>query len=443
MFDYAEARIKGEYTVFTGLQYILKKYMSTIITMDMVNEAKMYADIHGIPFEYTGWSYIANELSGKLPIKIRSVKEGSKIPTKNVLFTVESTDKNVPWVASWAETTLMRVWYTSNVATTSYKIKQVLMEYANKTQDNPDVLLQFHNFGSRGSSSSETAALGGMAHLTQFLGSDNFHSIKLIRDYYKGNVSEFGKIALSIPGSEHSAVTSWTKDKEFDMVESFIEKNKGRFIMACVADSYDYYNFVNIVTGTKRFIDKIDSDEYPIFVIRPDSGNPEEVIPKTIDIMEQNNVPYIVNNKGFKVWNKFRLIWGDGIHEGNIRYMLSYLKERGYSSENIAFGMGGGLMQGNDETSNNRDTQGWAIKCSSITLADGTEVDVFKDPITAKNKKSKKGRITTYYNPTADTYFVDIIGKKFDNDSIDILETVFENGVLVKEYSIDEIRANS
>jgi len=456
MYDYAEARTPNKKIVFFGIMYIIKRSLMTTITQEMVDEAYEFSQVHGIPFDKDGWDYIANELNGKLPIRIRAVKEGTVIPTQTVLFTVESTDTKVPWVASWVETILMRVWYPVNVATESFNIKQVLEEYANQTADNTDVSLQFHNFGSRGSSSSETAGIGGMAQLVVFKGSDNFQSMKYIKEFYNGNYKDFGAISMSIPASEHSSVTSWTKEKEFDMVANYIDEHKGNFIVACVADSYDYFNFVDKVTKDD-FKEKIESDEYPIFVIRPDSGKPEEIVPKTLDIMEKNDVGYTINSKGYKVFNKYRIIWGDGINISNIRIMLEILKQRGYSSENIAFGMGGALMQGNETTSNNRDTYGFAIKCSSIQVANPIitqddpdnkwnqsiieDRDVFKDPITAKSKKSKKGKVTTYYDIKTNEYFVDNVGKDFEY-ATDILQTVFENGEIVKDISFDEIRGN-
>lgn len=458
MYDYAEARSSKVYpkTVFFGLQYILKEYFTIPISEAEVVEAKMYAKFHGIPFDSEGWMYIAQELQGKLPVKIRAVKEGSVIPNGNVLFTIESTDPKVFWVASWLETVLMKVWYTCNVATRSYYVKQMLIEYAEKTQDTPFVDLQFHNFGDRGSSSVESAGIGGMAHLTQFLGTDNFQSIKYIDKFYgqdSGSTEhtvypqsldktierreEFLKsVGISIPATEHSTTTSWGKNAEFDMIENHIKNNKGQYIIAGVMDSYNYLKAVDIVTGVERFRSLIDSPEYPIFVLRPDSGDPIEMINATIDIMEENGVPFTENKKGYKVWDKYRIIWGDGIDMEAMKSMLDILEFRGYSSENIAFGSGGWLMQQHD-----RDTLGFAVKCSSITV-NGEERDVFKDPITAPNKKSKKGRVTTYYNPATDTYFTDKIGEDFEG-AFDVLETVFENGVMAKTYNINDIRDNS
>ena len=135
MFDYAEARSGKVYdkTVFFGLQYILKQYFSTPITVQEVQEAKQFADAHGIDFEYDGWMYIASDLQGNLPVEIRAIPEGKVIPVKNALFTVESTDPKVFWVASWMETTLMKCWYISNVATRSYFVREMLSEYIKKT----------------------------------------------------------------------------------------------------------------------------------------------------------------------------------------------------------------------------------------------------------------------------------------------------------------------
>jgi nicotinamide phosphoribosyltransferase len=441
MYDYAEARSDKIYpsTVFFGLQYILKKYFSNPITQEEVQEAKEFAQAHGIPFNEEGWLYIVNELDGRLPVRIKAVPEGKVMPVKVPLFTVESTDEKVYWVVSFLETILMKVWYTSNVATRSYFVKQMLMEFADATQDAPFTAYQYHNFGDRGSSSVEAAAIGGMAHLTQFMGTDNFNSLTYVEGYY--NTSDISTIGHSIPATEHSTVTSWGKENEMDMIMNHIENNKGAPIIACVMDSYDYFKAVDTVTGAQKFREKIDSDEYPIFVIRPDSGDPAEIIPKTIDIMEKNGVSFSINNKGYKVWDKFRIIWGDGITMESMRTMLEIMVDRGYSSENIAFGSGGWLMQQHD-----RDTQGWAVKCSNITLRDDEgdyDMDVFKDPITAPGKVSKKGKVSTFKDKVTGRIFVSQVGDDSCESCVDMLETVYENGKMVKEYSMAEVRSNS
>jgi nicotinamide phosphoribosyltransferase len=428
MFDYMESR-GGTYpaTVFFGLQYMLKEYFSAPITEAEVIEAYEYSTFHGIPFDKEGWMYIVNELKGMLPIRIKAVKEGTLVPVKNALVTIESTDETVPWVVGWFETFIMKVWYPTTIATKSYFVKQMLKEFSDKTGCG-FVDFQYHNFGDRGSSTVEAASIGGAAHLTQFQGTDNFHALKLVKDYY--NTKEV--VGFSIPATEHSSVTSWGRDNEYTMIMNYIENHKDNAIIACVMDSYNIYNAVEEVTKGD-FKMKIESDEYPIFVIRPDSGDPVSVIGDIITITEKNEVSYTINDKGFKVWNKYRIIWGDGITPETIKDILTFVTDKGYSSDNMAFGSGGDLMQ-----NVNRDTQKFAVKCSAIRTTDGQLIDVFKDPITDKGKASKKGIIELYKN--GEGFFTDVRSRAWEDKTRAVLEVVFENGVIVREQTFEDIK---
>ncbi len=425
------------------------KYFTTPITQHEVDEAAMYHEFHGTSFDKAGWDYIVQELGGNLPVEIRAVKEGTVVPTGNVLFTIESTDERVYWVVSWLETVLMTVWYMSNVSTRSYYVRQLLTKYAETTQDNPFVDYQYHNFGARGSTNPEAAQEGGVAHLMAgFMGSDNFATFQAVQNYYP--VKDLTSIMHSINATEHSSTTAWGRDQEMDMIMNHLEINKGKDIIAAVCDSYDYFKCTReICDQNGMFQKKINSDEYPVFVMRPDSGNPKEIISWTLDMMEEENVPFTVNDKGYKVFNKMRIIWGDGINEISMEVMLDILLLRGYSSENIAFGSGGWLMQQHD-----RDTQGWAVKCSEITLKyDGAPSypapykrtrEVYKDPITAPNKKSKKGKVTLWYNHATDEYFTDSINFKTNDFPVtDMLNTVYKNGKMTRVWSLADIREQS
>lgn len=436
MYDYAEARSLKEYdkTLFFGLQMIWKKYFSSPLTIKEVQEAAEYASVHGVPFNLKGWKRIVRKYKGRLPVTIKAVPEGLVIPNKTVLFTVELTkkDKDIFWLPSWLETFLMKVWYTCNVATRSYYVKEMLLEQSKLTSYNPFVDFSFHNFGDRGSSCIEAAGFGGVAHLTCFKGTDNFNSLRYAHIFMNEPKENIG---YSIPASEHSSTTAWGRDGEFDMVDNHLETSKGNPLMAAVGDSYDIFNFTDKITSGK-FKEKIESDEYPKFVERPDSGYAPDVINEMLNIYEKNNVSYSTNNKGYKTFNKYGFIWGDGVDMNTMRDVLTTLRLRMYSAENMAFGSGGWLMQ-----QHNRDTLGFAIKCSNITLDDGREIEVYKDPITDSGKKSKKGKVTTYYNRATDEFEVDLVG----NGSMgrpEILEVVIENGILVKEFTLSDVRAN-
>jgi nicotinamide phosphoribosyltransferase len=133
------------------------------------------------------------------------------------------------------------------------------------------------------------------------------------------------------------------------------------------------------------------------------------------------------------------VIQGDGINEDSIRGILMNLKFAGYSADNCAFGMGGALLQ-----HMNRDTQQWAMKCSWAQV-NGQSVDVFKDPVGDTSKKSKKGRITLVKD--RDNYMTiaekDLKVYEETSNWREALIPVFENGNLLKDWTLTEIRENS
>lgn len=441
LFDYNEARsIKNyEKMVFVGLQGALKEYFTEAITERDVAEAELYATFHGIPFCRAGWDVIVNDYNGFIPVTVKAVPEGSVIPNKTVPFSVELTvaDERIFWVVSWLETFLMKVWYTCNIATRSFYVKKMLTEMGKISDEKPFVDYQYHNFGDRGSSSVESAALGGFAHLTCFMGTDNFNSLKYTKEVYNVKDEDMGSIGHSIPATEHSTVTSWGKENEFKMVMNFLDTYKGRpesAPIACVGDSYDIFNFTDKITSGE-FKEKIESADYPTFVIRPDSGYAPDIVNEMLNIMEKNNVAFTVNNKGYKTFNKYRIIWGDGINFQTMQDILSVLLMRKYSTQNMAFGSGGWLMQAHD-----RDTLGFAIKCSEVTFEDGSTRDVFKDPITDQGKKSKKGKVTTALNRNGKYVVVQTNEINDNTEFTQVLYPIFVNGKIINESTLGQIR---
>lgn len=437
---YGEARSKKMYenTLFVGLSYILIKYLSKEIKIRDIDDAEELAKAHGVPFNYSGWYKIWKDYNGILPLTIKAIPEGTLVPNGNVLFTVELTkdDIDLAWLPSWCEDLLMRVWYTCNIATRSYYVKKMLLENAILTEDvvTPEMVdFMFHNFGDRGASSVESAGIGGMAHLMVFKGTDNFNSLRYMDKFYEDDTDEYTCPGLSIPASEHATTTSWGKDREFNMVSNHLEVHKTYPFVAAVGDSYDIIKFTDTVTSGD-FLIKIESDEYPTFVIRPDSDDPRNVIPEILNIIEANNVKYTLNKKGYKLLNKYRIIWGDGIDMVTMQDVLSILHMRKYSILNQAFGSGGWLMQQHD-----RDTSGFAIKCSNVKFEDGTELEVYKQPIGDASKASKRGKVTLWHELSSDSYFTALEGSETEDTKL-ALETVYCDGK-IKHYKYPEIRA--
>jgi len=426
VYSYIESR-GGEWdsTVFFGLQAFIQEYLTKPITAADIDEAEAVITAHGEPFNREGWEYILNTHGGYLPIQIKAAKEGSIIPVKNVLATVENTDPKCGWLTSYLETAILRaVWYPTTVATNSYESRKIILDYLVRTGDPSSINFKLHDFGARGVSSEESAGLGGMAHLaTGFMGTDTISALVYARKYYDADMAGF-----SIPAMEHSTVTSWGRENEAASYRNMIAKNaKPGGLFACVSDSYDIYNACKM-WGTELKQEVLDSGA--TLVVRPDSGNPSEVVLKCIEILDQH-FGSVVNEKGFKVLNNVRVIQGDGINHASIKAILAVLYLAGYSADNVAFGQGGALLQ-----QVNRDTLKFAMKCSAIRV-NGEWRDVYKDPITDQGKRSKRGLVTLYQDRDG-TYRSGV-----QDWEMDALHVVFSDGVQYNRLSFDEVRANA
>jgi nicotinamide phosphoribosyltransferase len=425
-YSYFESR-GGEYpyTVFFGLQYYLKEYLSRPVSETQVKEAAELAKLHGEPFNYDGWMKIVKKHNGYLPIRIKAVPEGTVVPTRNVLMTIESTDPESAWVTSFIETMLVRVWYPTTVATRSWDAKRTIKHYLDKTSDNPETEIGFklHDFGSRGSTSAESAAIGGASHLINFMGTDTVISLPFIRKYYNTD----SIVGFSIPAAEHSTITAWGKDGEVDAYRNMIKQYGDGIMFACVSDSYDIYNAVENIWGGVLKQEVMDMNA--VLVVRPDSGDPVQVVSNVVRMLA-DKFGYTINSKGFKVLNKVRVIQGDGMNPEQIKKVYKELHDSLYSADNLAVGMGGGLLQ-----SVNRDTCKFAYKTSYMEI-NGEGVDIWKDPVTDTGKRSKKGRLSLIRNKG-------VLETVPYNETEDVLETVWVNGRLLKEHTFEEIRARS
>ena len=430
LFDYLESR-GGVYdkTVFFGLQYILKEYLTQPIMDWDVDEAAAFFKKHGVPFNEQGWRDLVAEHPDGLPLEIKALPEGTVTPTGVPLLSVTATDPKYFWLVGYTETLLMRLWYPITVATVSYHVKQTIKKYMEKTSDSLDGLpFKLHDFGSRGVSSRESAAIGGAAHLVNFMGSDTVVGVAMANEYYGCDMAGF-----SIPAAEHSTITSWGKEHEVDAYRNMLTQfARPGSLVAVVSDSYDIRHAVNNLWGDTLRQEVIDSGA--TVIIRPDSGDPIMIVNELLYALE-GRFGSMCNNKGYRVLNNVRVIQGDGLNPTVIEMILKSCERAGFSADNVAFGMGGGLLQ-----QVNRDTQRFAYKCSAIQKkitwdgAEGTQwFDVFKDPVTDPGKKSKRGRIGT---KLVDGKYVVCA----DDDSGNLLTPVFRNGRILRYTNFEEVR---
>lgn len=428
VYSYIESRQGGKFneTLFFGLQAFIKKYLLGQIQNYQIDEAEEFWKGHGLPFSREIWRYIVMHHAGHWPVEIRAVPEGVVLNSGVPLVTVVNTDPKCPWVTSFLETALLRaVWYPTTVATNSFECKRLLKAAFDKTSDNPDeIIFKLHDFGGRGVSSKESAEIGGMAHLINFKGSDTVSGILASKHFYNCDMAAF-----SLPASEHSTITAWGTDHEIDAYENMINQFGKSAIFACVSDSYDLDNAVeNIWGGTLR---ECVLNMQATLVVRPDSGSPE-IVP--IDVIEKLYEKFggTVNSKGYRVLHpKVRVIQGDGINYDSLKRILFNLEMRGYSIDNLAFGMGGGLLQQID-----RDTLRFAMKASAICI-NGEWRDVYKAPKTDMTKASKRGRFCVI--PIAPGQ-ASVVPLGAGNDWENLLEPVYKNGKLLRDENFDVIR---
>ena len=434
-FSYIEPRSTADKILYFGFQMWLKRLKP--ITMAMVDQAEAFFGAHIINgkeiFPRKDWEKVVNVYGGFPPLRIRSIPEGTIIDSRNALVTIESTDPELSWMVAYFETTMLRaVWYPTTVASRSMTIRNILKKYITETSDlnvAEAIAFMFHDFGARGVSSKESAGIGAAAHLaTGAMGTDTITGVLFANTYYNSPMSGF-----SVFATEHSIMTMRGREGELKTVDDLLEEF-GRFgpgtIVSIVSDGYDIFNLARaFCSGPLK--EKILAMGIKL-VVRPDSGDAVTVIEELFRIFEEG-YGVTINSKGYKVLNVVRILQGDGLSApSDFERICMAVKAAMFSIENMVFGQGGGLLQ-----MVNRDTYKFAEKTCAAEV-DGQWIDVFKDPITDAGKRSKKGRLTVVKNLVGE--FMTIRIDEMNENHTEVMETVWENGQLIKEYTLDEIR---
>lgn len=426
--------------VFFGLQYYLKEYLTKEISPWM---AEAFIDTHDFIVGPTPQDVkdkvraLAN--LGYWPLEIKAVHEGTVVPAKNVLMTITNTLPEFYWTVGFVESLILKLWYTSVVATTSFHYREVVRDYMNKTSDLAGTAYEdfmVHDFGYRGDGSEEGAMISGMAHLTSFKGSDTVPAFRGAMHYYNSKPHD---IMHSVPASEHSVMCSYGREDEIAAFSRMLELYPTG-IVSIVSDTFNVYNVLtNFAERLKGQI--LGRDGKTVF--RPDSGNPEHIIGGNpaadegslewkgcIRLLDEK-FGHTINSKGYKVLNpKVGLIYGDGMYLERYKRTLARLEDLGYSAENLIIGVGGILRN------HSRDTLGSAIKATYIEV-DGVPMEIEKDPITDPGKKSPKGLVSLF---SKDGKFYTVDQCTHEIECMSLLEPVFRDGKILREDSMDLIR---
>lgn len=383
---------------------------------------------------------------GYLPLKIKALTEGSRVNIKVPVLTIINTDPNFFWLTNYIETVLSaELWKSCTTATIAYEYKRLLTQYAEKTGAALDfVPVQGHDFSSRGMSGIYDAAQSGVGHLTSFIGTDSVASIDYAEEYYNAT----GVVGVSVPATEHSVMCMGSEDSEIETFRRLICELYPSGVVSIVSDTWDFWRVITeFSVELKAEILNRQPNVLGLakVVFRPDSGDPVKIICGDPDA-EMDSPAYkgavqclweifggTETTQGYKVLNeRVGLIYGDSITLERAQNILKGLVAKGFASNNLVFGIG-------SYTYNylTRDTFGFAVK-ATWGQVNGVGRDLFKDPATDSGvKKSAKGLLRIEQTENGFELFDQ---QTAEQENMGVLQTVFENGQLLRECSLDQIR---
>lgn len=430
IYSYMESRGGPGPTVMFGLQGLVKQHLvGEVVTKDMIDEAEAFANsLFATPvyFNRKGWTEIVEKHGGHLPLEIRAVPEGSVIPVKNALMSVENTGgPNTAFLTNALESLLLQTWYPITVASNSRLVYKTIEPFAVNAGEKVNAF-HLNNFGFRGVSSNESSGIGGAAHLVNFAGTDTLQGIVYANNYYNAGIC-----GGSVLASEHSTTTSWGEHNEVEAFRRFLTINP-KAPVSIVIDSYDTLRATRDLLGGE-LKNVILAREAPT-VFRPDSGDPVQTTLLVLDILFKvfGGDPDQPADAAYKrLHPKVKVIWGDGIDLEDIYKIMMMLESYHYAPSNVIFGMGGGLLQ-----KCNRDSYKFAFKCSSAVV-NGVARDVYKQPKTQPDKASKKGRLALVLDRWGNYHTVE---EGTEAPYPNLLQPVFRDGELLREQTFEEIR---
>ena len=437
---------------------------------------------------------------GYLPLKIKALPEGSLVPYQVPPVTIVNTKEGFQWLTNAIETVFScENWPIQTSATTAIEYYKVFKEFAEKTGlDSSFAAFQGHDFSFRGMFGKQAAAMSGFGHLASgFVGTDTIPAVLFAEEYYNANVDE-ELVGCSVDATEHSVTCSWILEGEIEFFKYLMKEQSPKGILSVVSDTWDFWTLVTeYLPQLKEEIMARDGT----LVIRPDSGDPVKILcgESTVTKYEPTVISFAdasregerfaqsckshyfeyagkyykstesffsgsydsyteteevsneevavqkglieclwdifggtVTGEGYKVLDDhIGAIYGDAITLTRQREILQRLQDKGFASK-VVLGIGSYSYQ-----YVTRDTHGSAVKATSI-VKDGKRVSIFKDPKTDTKKKSAKGLLLV---TKQDGEFILTDDVTPEQEAGGLLEVVYEDGKLIKETSLKEIRA--
>jgi nicotinamide phosphoribosyltransferase len=441
--------------VFFGLQGFLQWFMVDLFNdaffarpqEDVVNEYKAVMDSYlgkdAVPVDHIR----ALHNLGYLPLHIKSLDEGSKVPMKVPVLTITNTRDEFFWLVNYLETVLSaELWKASTNATIAHHYRKVCEQWAVKTcSDMSHLDFQCHDFSFRGMAGLQDTMQAGAGHLLSFKGTDSIPSLLYARDHYTAGEDYF--IGASIPATEHSVMCMGEKEQEIETFRRLIVDLYPQGFVSIVSDTWDYWR---VMTEYTRELKQIILNREGRVVFRPDSGDPVEILcgtgadddtRNTRTPEEKGSVEVLweifggtVNEKGYKVLDPHvGLIYGDSITLARADEILRRLEAKGFASSNVVFGVGSFTYQ-----YNTRDTFGFAMK-ATWGAVNGEGRMIFKEPKTDSGlKRSARGLLRVERDAQGELQLHD--EQTWEQEKTGELKTRFLDGKLYNVDHFEQIR---
>ena len=446
------SRVKQwDQVVMFGLQGFIKTYL-----MDYFNEEFFQKSFEQVIGEYKRImdatlgqnAYKIEKIEklhklGYLPIEIVALPEGARVPMHVPMFGITNTHPDFAWLPQSLESLISaESWHPMLAATVGYTYRQIVNTYYEKTcEDDVSRARALGAFDFRGEECTDSAVKAGAGWCLSFLNTATVPTIPYLEQNYLCDCTK-EPVAFGSPSTEHSVMCSnYAVDgDEVTLLKRLLQEIYPDTSFSVVLDSYDYWNIIDHV------LPQIKDDilaHNGCMLMRGDSGDCVEVVTKTVFKL-WDEFGGTINSKGYKVLDPHvKAIYGDSITVQRCEQIYKILEEAGFACSNVALGVGSFSFQCIEEDGIlkpfTRDTFSSCIKATYCEI-NGKPFPIFKNPKEGGFKKSQKG--CCIVTKTGDGYqFTDGHTWQEACESENELVTVFKDGKLLKEQSLQEIRS--
>ncbi|MBE6912913.1 MAG: nicotinate phosphoribosyltransferase [Ruminococcaceae bacterium] len=378
---------------------------------------------------------------GYLPIEIIALPEGTMVPVHIPMFGITNTHDDFAWLPQALESLISaEMWYPQITATVGKTYRDIVNKYYDETvEDNVPRARALGAFDFRGDMCVDAALKAGAGWCLSFLNTATVPAIPYLESMFNCDC-EKEPVAFGAVSTEHFVMCSnYAVDgDEITFLRKMLTELYPNTSFSCVLDSYDYWNVIDNILPELH--DEIMAHN-GCMLMRGDSGDCVEVVTKTVFKL-WDQFGGTVNSKGYKVLDPHvKAIYGDSITVQRCEEIFEILKNEGFACSNVALGVGSFSMHCIEEDNMlkpfTRDTFSSCIKACYAEV-DGKCYPVFKNPKDGGFKKSQKGLCFVYEEDGVLKYKDEYTSENIPEGNL--LEPVFRDGKMLKDYTLDEIR---